>query len=269
MRSPDATAASPRAVPVVILAGGLGTRLAEETEIKPKPMVEVGERPILWHIMKHFAHHGLREFYVALGYKGEVIKQFFLDYHTVAGSMTVGTATGGVERHAREADDWLVHLMETGQHSNTGGRIARLRPSLSAGTFIVTYGDGVSDVDVPALLAFHRAHGKLATVTAVRPPARYGGVLFEDDLVASFAERPQSGDGWINGGYLVFEPGLFEYLGGDAVSLEGDVLPRLAAGRQLAAFRHDGFWQCMDTQRDKRHLEALWQTGKAPWRVWP
>ncbi len=271
MRAPDEpTASHPVAgVPVVILAGGLGTRLAEETEVRPKPMVEIGERPILWHIMKHFGAWGLREFFVALGYKGEVIKQFFLDYHTLTGSMTVGTATGGVERHARQTEDWLVHLMETGQLSNTGGRVHRLQQHLSPGTFIVTYGDGISDVDIGKLLRFHRSHGKLATVTAVRPPARYGGLFFDGDLVAAFTEKPQAGEGWINGGYLVLEPGVLDYLrGGDDTSLEGDVLPRLAAERQLGGYRHDGFWQCVDTLRDKRQLEAEWQSGTAPWKIW-
>ena len=253
---------------VVVLAGGLGTRLAEETEVKPKPMVEIGARPVLWHIMKHYAHFGLKEFVVALGYRGEVIKRFFVDYHSLNGSLTVNLVTGRVERHERQEDDWEVRLMDTGYATNTGGRVKRLQPLLSDGTFMVTYGDGVCNVDLSSLLDFHRAHGRIATVTAVRPPARFGGLIFDGDLVAQFTEKPQIGEGWINGGYMVFEPSLFDYLEGDDSSLEADGLERLAADRQLAAFRHDGFWQCMDTLRDKRLLESLWQGGRPPWRVW-
>lgn len=253
---------------VVILAGGLGTRLAEETEVKPKPMVEIGARPVLWHIMKHYAHFGLKEFVVALGYRGEIIKRFFVDYHSLNGSLTVNLVTGRVERNEPHHDDWEVQLMDTGHATNTGGRVKRLQPLLSDGTFMVTYGDGVCNVDLSSLLSFHRAHGRIATVTAVRPPARFGGLIFDGDLVAEFTEKPQIGEGWINGGYMVFEPSLFDYLEGDDCSLEADGLERLAADRQLAAFRHDGFWQCMDTLRDKRLLENLWQGGRPPWRVW-
>jgi glucose-1-phosphate cytidylyltransferase len=253
---------------VVILAGGLGTRLAEETEVKPKPMVEIGARPLLWHIMKHYAHFGLKQFVVALGYRGDVIKRFFVDYHSLNGSLTVNLVTGRVQRNERHDDDWEVQLMDTGHATNTGGRVKRLQPLLSDGTFMVTYGDGVCNVDLSSLLGFHRAHGRIATVTAVRPPARFGGLIFDGDLVAQFTEKPQIGEGWINGGYMVFEPSLFDYLEGDDCSLEADALERLAADRQLAAFRHDGFWQCMDTLRDKRLLESLWQGGRPPWRVW-
>ena len=253
---------------VVILAGGLGTRLAEETEIKPKPMVEVGGRPLLWHIMKHYACHGFKEFFVALGYKGEVIKRYFLDYHTLNGSMTINLSSGHVEIHKRECEDWIVHLIETGLVTNTGGRVGRLRPWLKDETFMATYGDGVSDIDLRNLLSFHRSHGRLATVTAVRPPARFGGLIFNGDLVADFTEKPQIGEGWINGGFFVFEPGVFDYLGGDDTSLEIDGLERLAADGELAAYRHDCFWHCMDTLRDVRFLENLWQSGKPPWKVW-
>jgi glucose-1-phosphate cytidylyltransferase len=253
---------------VVILAGGLGTRLAEETEVKPKPMVEIGGRPILWHIMKHYAHFGLREFYIALGYKGEVIKRYFLDYTRLSGNMTIDLSRGKVETHDREAEDWVVHLVDTGLHTHTGGRVKRLEPHLRDGTFMVTYGDGVSDLDLGDLLRFHRSHGKVATVTAVRPPARFGGLSFDGDLVARFVEKPQIGEGWINGGFLVLEPGVFEYLTGDETSLEADTLERLAADRQLAAYQHGRFWQCMDTLRDLRLLESLWQGGNPPWRVW-
>ncbi len=253
---------------VVILAGGLGSRLAEETELKPKPMIEIGGHPILWHIMKHYAHFGFKEFFIALGYRGEVIKRFFMDYHSLDGSLSIDLATGLVDRHDRENEDWVVHLKNTGQETNTGGRLKRLESSLRGGPFMLTYGDGVCDVDLQKLLAFHRANGRIATVTAVRPPARFGGLVFDGDIVASFTEKPQIGEGWINGGFLVFEPEIFRYLDGDEISLEADVLERLASDRQLAAYRHDQFWQCMDTMRDKRLLESLWLEGRAPWRLW-
>jgi glucose-1-phosphate cytidylyltransferase len=253
---------------VVILAGGLGTRLAEETEVKPKPMVEVGDHPILWHIMKHYGHYKFDEFFVALGYRGEVIKRFFLDYYTLQGSITIDIPTGGVRRHDRECEDWKVHLMDTGLQTMTGGRIKRLEPFLKDGAFMVTYGDGVCDVDLGELLSFHKAQGKIATVTAVRPPSRFGGLVFDGDLVAEFTEKPQIGEGWINGGFMVLEPEIFGYLADDQTVLERDVLEVLASERQLAAFRHEGFWQCMDTLRDKRLLESLWQSGKAAWKVW-
>ena len=252
----------------VILAGGLGTRLAEETEIKPKPMVEIGEQPILWHIMKHYSHYGFNEFFIALGYKGDVIKRYFLDYFSLNGSLTVDVANGRVERHDRECEQWMVHLMDTGADALTGGRVKRLEPWLRDGTFMVTYGDGLSNVDLQALLRFHRTHGRIATVTAVRPPARFGGLIFDGDLVADFTEKPQAGEGWINGGFLVFEPAVFDYLTDDHSSLEADALERLAADRQLAAYRHDDFWQCMDHLRDVRLLRSLWQNGNPPWRVW-
>ena len=253
---------------VVILAGGLGTRLAEETAVKPKPMVEIGGRPILWHIMKHYAHYGCKEFFIALGYKGEEIKRYFLDYYTLSSSMTINLSNGDVQVHNKGCEDWTVHLADTGLHTLTGGRVKRLEPWLKEETFMVTYGDGVSDIDLHDLLHFHRSHGRLATVTAVRPPARFGGLIFDGDLVAEFTEKPQIGEGWINGGFLVFEPGVFDYLEGDNTSLEADTLERLAADGQLAAYRHDRFWQCMDTLRDVRLLESLWQDGNAPWKVW-
>jgi len=253
---------------VVILAGGMGTRLAEETEVKPKPMVEIGGKPILWHIMKHYAYYGFREFYIALGYKGEIIKRYFLDYSQLSGSLTIDLSTGKVKTHDPGCEDWIVHLVDTGLTTFTGGRVKRLGPWLAKETFMVTYGDGVSDIDLGDLLRFHRSHGKVATVTAVRPPARYGGLAFDGNLVARFVEKPQIGEGWINGGFLVFEPGVFDYLKGDETSLEAITLERLAADRQLAAYQHDRFWQCMDTLRDVRLLESLWQSGKPPWRVW-
>jgi glucose-1-phosphate cytidylyltransferase len=253
---------------VVILAGGLGTRLAEETEVRPKPMVEIGERPILWHIMKHYAHYGLKEFFIALGYKGEVIKHFFLDYSSLNGDMTVHTSKGQVERHSGEGDDWTVHLIDTGQDTQTGGRVKRLEPWLVGETFMLTYGDGVCDVDVRELLRFHLSCGLIGTVTAVRPPARFGGIVLSGDLVAQFSEKPQIGEGWINGGFMVFEPSVFKYLDADHSVLEIDALERLTRDGQLAAYRHERFWQCMDTLRDKRLLERLWQEGRAPWKVW-
>jgi len=252
---------------VVILAGGLGTRLTEETELKPKPMVEIGGRPILWHIMKHYAHHGFKEFFIALGYRGEIVKRFFVDYSSLSGSMTVDLSHGVVDTHENDCEDWVVHLQNTGYETNTGGRVKRLEPWLSDGTFMLTYGDGVSDVDLVKLLEFHREHGKIATVTAVRPPARFGGLIFSGDLVTEFVEKPQIGEGWINGGFMVFEPAVFDYLKGDESSLEADALEKLAADKQLVAFRHEAFWQCMDTMREVRLLESLWRSNP-PWKVW-
>lgn len=253
---------------VLILAGGLGTRLTEETTVKPKPMVEIGGHPILWHIMKHYAHYNFKEFFVALGYRGEVIKRFFLDYYNLSGNMTIDLSCGKFETRDQECEDWLLHLVDTGPETQTGGRVKRMERWLQGETFMVTYGDGVCNVDLRKVLAFHRAHGRIATVTAVRPPARFGGLVFDGDIVTDFTEKPQIGEGWINGGFLVFEPGLFDYLEGDHSSLEADALERLAADHQLAAYRHDDFWQCMDTLRDKRLLEGLWQEGRAPWKIW-
>ena len=252
----------------VILAGGLGTRLAEETEVKPKPTVEIGGYPILWHIMKHYAHYGIGEFFIALGYKGEVIKRYFLDYYTCNGNLTIDFSRGEVTTRKKDCEDWIVHLEDTGEDTNTGGRVKRLESYLKDGTFMVTYGDGVCNVDLKKLADFHKAHGRIATITAVRPPARFGGLVFDGDVVKEFTEKPQIGEGWINGGFLVFEPAVFEYLAGDDSSLEADALERLAADDQLAAYRHEDFWQCMDTLRDKRFLENLWQQKQAPWKVW-
>jgi glucose-1-phosphate cytidylyltransferase len=252
----------------VILAGGFGTRLAEETEQIPKPMVEIGRRPILWHIMKHYTHYGIREFFIALGYKGEVIKRYFLDYSRLNGSVTIDMSKAEVQVDDRQCEDWMLHLIDTGLETNTGGRIKRFYPWLKHETFMVTYGDGVGNIDLDALLKFHRSHGLVATITAVRPPARFGGLVFDGDLAVKFTEKPQIGEGWINGGFLVFEPKIFDYIEGDHSSLEADALEHLAADRQLAAYKHDDFWQCMDTLRDKRLLESLWQEGQAPWKVW-
>jgi glucose-1-phosphate cytidylyltransferase len=253
---------------VAILAGGFGSRLSEETEVKPKPMVEIGGKPILWHIMKHYSHYGFNEFVIALGYRGDEIKRYFLDYYSLNGSMTVNLSTGNLETHNKQCEDWIVHLVDTGLSTLTGGRVKRLEPLLNDDTFMVTYGDGVSDIDLGALLSFHKSHGRIATVTAVRPPARFGGLIFDGDLVAQFTEKPQIGEGWINGGFLVFEPAVFDYLSGDNSSLEADALERLAADRNLVAYRHGGFWQCMDTKRDMHFLESLWKSNNTPWKVW-
>lgn len=249
----------------VILAGGLGTRLMEETDTRPKPMVEIGGRPILTHIMRHYARHGLHDFIVALGYRGEVIKEYFLNYHALSGSMSVDLATGDVSRHATLRDEWKVHLVETGHDTQTGGRLGRLARWLRQGTFLCTYGDGVSNVDLSALVRFHKNHGRLATITAVRPPARFGALELQGDTVSGFTEKAQVREGWINGGFMILEPSVLDYIDGDACVLEVDVLPRLSAEGELHAYRHDGFWQCMDTLRDKRQLDAMWQGGTAPW----
>lgn len=253
---------------VVILAGGLGTRLAEETEVKPKPMVEIGGFPILWHIMKIYGCQGFNEFFVALGYKGALIKRYFLDYYNLSGDLTVDLKTGKTDLRENGCDDWKVHLVDTGQNSMTGGRVKRLEPFLKGETFMVTYGDGVANINVRKLLEFHRSHGKLATVTAVHPPARFGELLINEDSTTSFSEKPQTGVGWINGGFIVFEPEVFSYLKDDSSVMELDALERLAEEKQLVAYKHDGFWQCMDTLRDKQHLESFWQKGNAPWKIW-
>ncbi len=253
---------------VVILAGGVGSRLSEETEVKPKPMVEIGERPILWHIMKIYTCFGFNDFFVALGYKGESIKRYFLDLSTLGGSMSIGLRSGEIRRFHEQPEDWRVNLIDTGHETQTGGRLKRLEPYLCDGTFMLTYGDGVSNVDLRCLLDFHRASGRIATVTAVRPPARFGGLVLEDGLAVDFTEKPQAGEGWINGGFFVFEPKVFDYITDDASILEADTLAMLAAQRQLAAYRHDGFWQCMDTLREKRLLDGLWRSANPPWKRW-
>lgn len=250
----------------IILCGGLGTRLSEETQVKPKPMVEIGGRPILWHIMKIYERHGFSDFILALGYKGEVIKDYFLNYHARQSDLTVHLKSGQVDYSNRTAEDWRVSMIDTGAATMTGGRLLRLKPHLqSGGTFMLTYGDGVSDVDVTALLSFHRSHGKVATVTAVRPSARFGGMHIGEGKVLSFKEKPQSGEGWINGGFFVFEPAIFQYLRDDASILERSPLETLAAEGQLMAYEHSGYWQCMDTIRDRDALQAEWSSGEAPW----
>jgi glucose-1-phosphate cytidylyltransferase len=253
---------------VAILAGGLGTRLAEETETKPKPMVEIGNRPILWHIMKQYTHHGFEDFVVALGYKGEHIKRWMVDYVSLTSDLVVRGREGTVEAHEPGCEEWTVSLVDTGQPTATGGRIKRLEPHLRDGTFMLTWGDGVSDIDLSALLAFHRGHGRLATLTAVRPPARFGHLELDGDRIAEFSEKPQAGEGWINGAFFVLEPGIFDYIAGDDTQWEREPLEALAKDGELMAYRHHGFWQCMDTVRDKKLLEQLWDDGAAPWKVW-
>lgn len=254
---------------VAILAGGVGTRLAEETAVKPKPMVEIGGRPILWHIMKHYSHYGYSEFVIALGYKGEIIKRYIMDYSSLQSNLTVQIRDGSMQIHDTEQHpDWTVHLIDTGLDTLTGGRIKRLAPYLGKGTFMLTWGDGVSNVNLDKLLAFHRSHGKLATLTAVRPTARFGHLELQGDQITEFSEKPQTKQGWINGAFFVLEPGVFDYIDGDQTQWERKPMEQLAGDGQLMAYKHNGFWQCMDTLRDKVLLNELWQTGKALWKTW-
>jgi len=258
--------ASPK---VVLLCGGMGTRMREETEYRPKPMVEVGGRPLLWHIMKLYAAHGLTDFVCCLGYRGAMIKQYFMDYHALSSDLTVSLATGGVEYASGELEDWRVTLVDTGQDAMTGARVKRVAPHLDAGDlFLCTYGDGLADVDITALLEFHRAHGRLATVTGVHPPSRFGELATEGDRVTRFAEKP-AGDALISGGFFVFHRAVLDrLLPDDGCVLEREPLEGLVADGELCVFRHDGFWQCADTIRDVDGLRALWNAGRAPWRVW-
>lgn len=253
----------------VILCGGLGTRLSEETQIKPKPMVEIGGRPILWHIMKIFSHYGFKDFVLALGYKGEIIKRFFIDYNLMTNDVTAHLDKGEVKYVNNGAEDWTVSMLDTGKESLTGGRLYRLKDMLRpAGRFMLTYGDGVSNINIRDLVKFHEKSGKIATVTAVRPPARFGGMVIDKNIVIDFKEKPQIREGWINGGFFVFEPKIFDYLHGDMTVLEGNPMENLVKDGQLAAYCHTGFWHCMDTLRDKIALETMWMENKAGWRVW-
>ena len=253
---------------VAILAGGMGTRLAEETSVRPKPMVEIGGRPILWHIMSHYSHFGFDEFVVALGYKGDYIKRYFVDYHGASRSMRVELSTGTIEvRDDGFSEKWIVDLIETGRWTNTGGRIKRLADHVDGETFFLTWGDGLSDVDLSALLDYHRSHGKLATVTAVHPPPRFGQLILDNGRVTEFSEKPID-SGWINGAFFVCEPGVFDYIDGDETQWEKEPMERLAAEGELMAYRHEGFWHPMDTLRDKSHLQRLWDSGDPPWRMW-
>lgn len=253
---------------VVILAGGLGTRLAEETELRPKPMVEIGGRPILWHIMKIFAHHGLTEFIVCLGYKGYVIKDYFHNFFIHSSDVTFDLGTGTVEIHRANTEAWRVTLIDTGEATQTGGRLKRALPYVGDDEFCFTYGDGVGDIDIPALIAHHRAEGRLATVTATLPPGRFGALRHAEHQVTGFQEKPDGEGGWINGGFFVLSPRVGDYIAGDQTVWERAPMERLAAEGQLTAYFHHGFWRPMDTLRDKRQLEELWNRGEAPWAVW-
>ena len=253
---------------VGILAGGVGSRLAEETQVKPKPMVEIGGRPILWHIMMHYAHYGFKEFVIALGYKGEVIKKYMVDYCSLNSNLTVDLGNGEVQIHDKSKTDWTVELVDTGMPTLTGGRIKRMAPHLGNETFMLTWGDGVSDVNLHDLLAFHRSHGELATMTVVHPAARFGHLDLHGDQVMEFSEKPQTREGWTNGAFFVLEPGVFDYIDGDDTQWEREPLERLAKDGELMAYRHTSFWQCLDTLRDKVLLEELWQSGNAPWKIW-
>lgn len=253
----------------VILAGGLGSRLSEETVARPKPMVEIGGKPILWHILNIYASYGVSEFVIALGYRAEFVKEYFMNYYALNNNISIDLANGSTTIHEGHAPRWKVHLVDTGLHTQTGGRLKRILPWLGSDeTFMATYGDGVADVDVRALLRFHHAHGKLATVTTVRPPARFGQMVVEADQVRDFSEKPQTGEGWINGGFFVLNRRVADYIDGDATLWERDPMERLTRDGQMMAFRHEGFWQPMDTLREKRLLEDLWDSGKAPWKLW-
>lgn len=252
----------------VILAGGLGTRIAEESDTKPKPMVEIGGKPLLWHIMKSYSRHGIKDFVICLGYKGYVIKEFFFNYYRHMSDMTIDLKTGDHQILNSQAEDWRITLVDTGAETMTGGRLKRVAPYLGQETFCLTYGDGLSDINITAELDFHRQHGKLATVAAVQPPGRFGVLNIDaQHQVTSFEEKPSDEIGWINGGFFVLEPEVIPYIDGDATSWEREPLSNLARDGQLAAFHHTGFWQPCDTLRDKRELEALWSTGNAPWRI--
>uniref|UniRef100_UPI0040483B23 glucose-1-phosphate cytidylyltransferase n=1 Tax=Polynucleobacter sp. TaxID=2029855 RepID=UPI0040483B23 len=252
---------------VIILAGGFGTRLSEYTEAIPKPMVTIGGRPILWHIMRTYAHFGHNDFYLALGYRAEVIKEYFLHYRSLNDDFTVNLASGEVEPHKVDSIDWRVTLVQTGLSSMTGGRVKRLEPHIGNETFMLTYGDGVSNINIDRLLEFHRSHGKMVTVTAVHPGARFGELEIKVDKVINFQEKPQMERGWVNGGYFVIEPAFFDLIGSDQTVLERGPLEQAAAMGELMAYRHDGFWQCMDTKRDRDTLEDLWASKNVPWMV--
>ena len=254
---------------VVILAGGFGTRLSEETVLKPKPMVEIGGKPILWHIMNICAAFGLNEFIVALGYKGEFIKEYFLNFYAINNDMTIDLATGKTIVHEGNQPNWKIHLVDTGLHTQTGGRLKRLRKWIAKDdTFMLTYGDGVADINLKALLEFHKSHDKIATVTTVRSPARFGRIAFKGEQISDFYEKPQTAQGWINGGFFVLNPKAIDYIENDETIWERSPVEQLARDGQLMGYRHDGFWSCMDTLKEKNLLEKLWNSGKAPWKVW-
>ena len=251
---------------VILLAGGFGTRLAEYTDMIPKPMIQVGDKPILWHIMQTYASFGHKDFYVALGYKGEIIKDYFLNYRALSSDFTIDLGVGNITSHQNDTVDWKVTLVNTGVASMTGGRVKRMQPFIGNEACMLTYGDGVADIDLDALLAFHRSHGKMVTISAVRPAARFGELEIDGSRVVTFEEKPQLHDGWINGGYFVVEPEFFESIAGDSTLLEREPLEQAAKAGELMAYHHDGFWHCMDTKRDHELLESLWAKG-APWAV--
>jgi glucose-1-phosphate cytidylyltransferase len=251
----------------IILAGGFGTRLLEETAFRPKPMVEIGGKPVLWHIMQIYGAHGVNEFIVALGYRGDTVKQYFLNFYAINSDISVDLATGQTTIHGGNQPHWKVHLVDTGLQTQTGGRLKRLRPWLTDDEcFFFTYGDGVADIDIGSLLRFHQTHRKLATVTTVRSPSRFGRIVFDGDRVAEFFEKPESAEGWINGGFFVLNLGALDYIDGDESMWERQCVERLALDGQLMGFRHYGFWSCMDTLREKNFLEDLWNSGQAPWK---
>jgi len=254
-------------VKVIILAGGFGTRLSEYTESIPKPMVTIGGRPILWHIMRSYAHYGHKDFYVALGYKAEIIKEYFLNYNALNSDFTVDTLSRKVKILESSNNDWRVTLTDTGLNSMTGGRVKRMQSLVGNEPFMLTYGDGVSNIDIEALLKFHKSHGKMVTISAVRPNARFGEIQMEGNKVISFQEKPQTSKSWINGGYFIIEPEFFKLIENDTTILERGPLEKAAAIGELMAYHHDGYWQCMDTKRDRDNLEELWSSDKAPWKV--
>jgi len=254
-------------VKVIILAGGFGTRLSEYTESIPKPMVTVGGRPILWHIMRTYAKYGHKEFYLALGYMAEVVKEYFLHYRSLNSDFSINLGSGEIQSHQTDETDWKVTLVNTGLESMTGGRVKRMQSYIGNEPFLLTYGDGVVDLDIDSLVKFHKSHGKMVTISAVHPGARFGELGMEGDNVSSFKEKPQTGQGWINGGYFVAQPEFFNLIEGDNTILEREPLEKVAEMGELMAYRHDGYWQCMDTKRDRDQLEELWQSGKAPWQV--
>jgi glucose-1-phosphate cytidylyltransferase len=250
----------------VILAGGLGTRISEESHLKPKPMIEIGGRPILWHIMKIYSHWGINDFVICLGYRGYVIKEYFANYFLHMSDVTFDMSQNRMTVHQRNAEPWKVTLVDTGADTLTGGRLKRVQRYLDDGAFCFTYGDGVSDIDLGKLLDFHRAHGRLATLTAIQPPGRYGAVLIDKERVTSFQEKPAGDGAWVNGGFFVLQPSVIDFIEGDSTSWESEPLIKLAVDDQLRAYQHDGFWQAMDTLRDKNQLEELWQSNRAPWK---
>jgi glucose-1-phosphate cytidylyltransferase len=255
-------------VKVVLLAGGLGTRLSEETTVKPKPMIEIGGRPLLWHLMKIYSEHGLNDFVVCLGYKGYMVKEYFANYPLHMSDVTVDVQRGSVEVHRRQGEPWKVTLVDTGEGTATGGRLKRVRAYLDDSTFCMTYGDGLGNVDIRGLVAFHQQAGKLATITATQPPGRFGAIDIKDSRVSGFREKPRGDGSWVNGGFFVLEPAVLDYVDNDETEWERAPLERLAREGQLVAFEHAGFWQPVDTLRDKNQLEELWQSGKAPWKTW-